>query len=76
MGDVKLKKLISTSNEMELNMIMEILEDNNIAYITKNLGSGSYMRIIGGSSVFETEILVAEENYLWAKEILDSMIIV
>ncbi len=74
-GQVKIVKLRSISNEMELSMIKEILDDNDIAYMVKDHGAGGYMRIIGGSSLFETDVMVAESNLDKANELLKSIFI-
>ena len=57
---VKLKKLRSVSNDIELNMIKGILEDNNIQYIVKDYGPGGHMRIISGGSLYAADIMVEE----------------
>jgi hypothetical protein len=51
-------------------MITSILEDNKIPYIIKNKGSGSYMRIITGSSPFKTDILVEKRSFDKAYELI------
>nr|WP_300005863.1 DUF2007 domain-containing protein [Tissierella sp.] len=77
MGDnkdeVKLIKLRSTSNEMELNMMKAILDDNHIPYIMKNHGAGGHMRIIGGSSFFGTDLMIEEGDYEIANGLLESI---
>ncbi len=70
---INLRKLRSVTNEIELGMIKEILEDNNIPYILKDKGSGAYMRIITGSSPFSTEIMVEESEFDKANKILESI---
>lgn len=70
---INLRKLRSVTNEIELGMIKEILEDNNIPYILKDKGSGAYMRIITGSSPFSTEIMVEESKFDKANKILESI---
>ncbi|MCR3954853.1 MAG: DUF2007 domain-containing protein [Gudongella sp.] len=62
--------LRTIENEFEMNMISAILEDNGIPFIVKNKGSGSYMRLITGSSPFKTDILVAEETFEKAMELV------
>ena len=70
---INLRKLRNVTNEIELGMIKEILEDNNIPYILKDKGSGAYMRIITGSSPFSTEIMVEESEFDKANKILESI---
>lgn len=70
---INLRKLRSVTNEIELGMIKEILEDNNIPYILKDKGSGAYMRIITGSSPFSTEIMVEESEFDKANKILETI---
>lgn len=62
--------LKTTNDEYELNMIKEILDDNKIPYIIKDHGAGGYMRIIGGSSFYGTDILVEISDFEKAEFIL------
>lgn len=70
---INIIKLRSISNEMELGMIKGILDDNNIPYIVKDYGSGGYMRIIGGSSLFRTDVMVNEVDFDKANSLLESI---
>ncbi len=63
-------KLRSISNEMEIGMIKEILEDNNIPYIVKNQGSGAHMRIISGASPFVRDVMVSQDDLDKANDLL------
>lgn len=71
--DINIIKLRSISNEIELGMIKEILKDNNIPYIVKDYGSGGYMRIISGGSLFGTDIMVKEADFDKANSLLESI---
>ena len=71
--DVNIIKLRSISNEMELGMIKEILEDNNIPYIIKDYGPGGHMRIISGGSLYGTDVMVAEDDFDKANGLLESI---
>lgn len=73
MDDVKLTKLVSISNELEFRMIKELLSQNNIPYLVKDDGAGGYMRIIGGSSIFGTDIMVNEVDFEKAHDLLESL---
>jgi hypothetical protein len=66
--------LRTIENEFEMNMITAILEDNGIPFIVKNKGSGSYMRLITGSSPFRTDILVSSESYEKSMELIAPII--
>lgn len=71
--DVKLVVLKLIDKEYDLIVAKALLEDNNIPFIVKNYGSGGYMRIIGRSSMYKTEILVEESTFEKAKSILDDV---
>ena len=71
--EVNIIKLRSTSNEMELSMMKAILDDNHIPYLIKNHGAGGHMRIIGGSSLFGTDVMVAEDDFDAANNLLESI---
>jgi len=71
--EVNLVKLRSITNEIELGIIKEILEDNKIPYIVKDYGPGAHMRIISGGSIFGTDVMVSEEDILKASDLLESI---
>ncbi|MGM0396262.1 MAG: putative signal transducing protein [Bacillota bacterium] len=72
--NIDLVVLRTIENEFEMNMITAILEDNGIPYIVKNKGSGSYMRILTGSSPFNTDILVDSKSLEKAIELISPII--
>ncbi len=72
-NDLDLIKLRSTVNEIELNMIKDILEDNNIPFIIKDYGPGGHMRIIGGSSLYGTDVMIDKGDFDRANSLLESI---
>ena len=72
-GKLKLRKLRSVSNDIELNMIKGILEDNDIQYIIKDYGPGGHMRIISGESLYAADLMVDESDLDDAISILKSI---
>ena len=71
--DLHIVKLRSISNEIELAMIKEILEDNKIPYLVKDHGMGGYMRIFAGVSAFGTDVMVKQEDFDQANSLLESI---
>lgn len=71
--DLELVVLKAVNNQHELDFIKILLEDNNIPFIVKDYGSGGYMRIIGGSSMYRTDILVERSMFEKAKALLDEV---
>lgn len=71
--DVNLIKLVSVSNELEFRMIKALLSENDIPYLVKDEGAGGYMRIIGGGSIFGTDIMVDEVDFEKAHDLLESI---
>ncbi len=69
---VKLVLLRSTSDQYELNLIKGLLDEAGIPFIIKEPGSSGYMRIIGGSSVFGSNVYVDASSFKEAEEILSS----
>lgn len=69
-NDLEMVLLKTTNTDYELAITKSILEDNNIPYILREKGIGGYMRIIGGTSIYGTDILVEESTYEKAKDIL------
>lgn len=72
---IELLLLKTANNNYELSIIKSILEDNSIPYIVRDYGAGGHMRIIGGSSIFRTDILVEKSAYEHAKELIDQIIV-
>lgn len=80
--EIELVVLKTINNNFELGLIKNILEENQIPYIVKDQGTGSYMRIISGDSLYETEILVEKstfekansiiEGFPWSDQIIDT----
>lgn len=70
---INIIKLKSISNDIELNMIKEILNDNDIPYIVKDYGSGGYMRIISGGSLQETDVMIDKSDLEEAKNLLEAI---
>lgn len=69
--DLEIVLLRSTNNNYELDLIKTLLEENQIPYILKEKGSGQYMRIIGGASIYGTDILVEKSLFEKANNILE-----
>ncbi|MCI8470840.1 MAG: DUF2007 domain-containing protein [Clostridia bacterium] len=67
-------QLFSTSNEYEINQICSILTENNIPFIRKNDGSGSYMNLYMGQSIQEKRIFVNKKDYDKSIELISSYI--
>ncbi len=72
--DIELVLLKSVGSGQELNMIKSLLDENDIPYIIKDHGVGGYMRIITGSSLYGTDVLVEKSTFERAKALLDEFI--
>jgi len=70
-ADIEMLLLKTVNNQFELDVVKELLDDHDIPYIVKDYGSGGYMRIISGTSLYRTDILVAQPTYEKAKAIID-----
>lgn len=68
MQDMKL--LISMTDEFQLSAVVSILEENQIPFITKDNGLGNYMRIYSGRSIYGTDILVREDCFDKANDLI------
>ncbi len=67
-------ELFSSSNEYKINQVCSILSDNNIAFIRKDYGSGSYMNIYFGQSIQNKKIFVNEDCYEKALELISTIL--
>jgi len=70
LDEIELVLLKNVNNNFELGLIKSILEDNHIPYIIKDSGTGGYMRIISGDSLYETEVLVEKSTFEKANSII------
>ena len=69
--DLELILLKTASSNHELNLIKNLLDEHEIPYILKDHGIGGYMRIVAGSSLYGTDILVEKLAFEKSKAILD-----
>ncbi|MBZ2174471.1 DUF2007 domain-containing protein [Schnuerera sp. xch1] len=70
---IELILLKTTNDSHELSLIRNLLDQNNIPYILKDRGSGGYMRIMSGFSIYGTDILVEKSTFKKAKSIIDEL---
>lgn len=63
-------KLFSSLNEYQINQICAILTENNIPFIRKDDGVGSYMNLYMGHSYQEKSIFVSKKDYNKALELI------
>ena len=66
-------EIFSSSNEYEINQVCAILKDNNIPFIRKDYGSGSYMNIYMGQSIQEKKIFVNSDCCDKALELISTV---
>lgn len=69
--EINLKTLIKTSDRIMLSLIESILKENEIPYILKEKGTGGYLKIITGASIYDTEVLVSDKDFEKARELVD-----
>jgi len=72
--DLELVLLKMANNKFELDIITGLLEDNQIPYIIQDKASGGYMKIIAGSSIFGSDILVEKSQYKEAMELISRIL--
>lgn len=64
------KELYRSTDDFIISQICAILEDNNIAYIKRFDGAGSYLNITMGTTMNLKRIFVSEEDYEKAIELI------
>lgn len=67
-------ELFSSMDEILIGQICAVLEENNIAFVKNEDGAGEYTSVVMGTNIFEKKILVNEENYEKAKELIEPII--
>lgn len=63
-------KLVSASDGIQADLIAGMLKEQGIPVMRKKLGSGGYMQVYMGFSVYGEEIYVDEADYEQAAEVL------
>lgn len=63
-------KLTSADNNINAELILGVLRNNNIPCYSKEPGSGGYMSIYMGYSIYGKDIYVDKDDYEQAKELL------
>ena len=66
----KLVALANLQTQMEAEMVMDILQQEGIAVLTKDEGTGGYMKIYMGFSIYGETLYVYDYDYPRAKEIM------
>ena len=66
-------EIFCSLDEYEINQVCAILGDNNIPFIRRDYGSGSYMNIYLGQSIQEKKVFVNEECYDKALELISTI---
>lgn len=64
-------KLYEDSNENNIRIVIGILEDNEIEYIRRDSGSGSYMNLYMGESIQTKSIWVKNKDIEKAQALID-----
>lgn len=65
--------IFSGINENEVNQVCAVLADNEIPFIRRDDGSGSYMTIYMGFSIQEKRIFVLKKDYEKAEKLVSAM---
>lgn len=66
--------LFSSLDEYEIDQICAILKDNNIPFIRKDSGSGSYMNLYMGQSIQEKSVYVNRNDYDKSMELISPFV--
>lgn len=65
--------LTTARDDCELGIIRCLLEENGVPFLPRDRESGNYMRLLMGSNIFGTDILVNREDLERAQELLDGI---
>lgn len=67
-------KVYSCAERVEADMLITALENNKIPAYRQGVGSGGYMDIYSGNSIFGENIFVDEEDVKAAREVIESIV--
>lgn len=73
MEAMKRKKVHTSADKIEADMLVEALKNNHISAYRQGCGSGGYMDIYAGNSIFGEEIYVDEQDASAAAEIIEEI---
>lgn len=68
--ELELIKIFTAQDNLQAEMIINLLEDNHIPALKKDLGNAGLMNLYGGNSKFGEEIYVAKNNIEKATDLL------
>lgn len=74
MEAMKPVKVYSSAERIEADMLVMALKDNHISAYRQGVGSGGYLDIYSGNSVFGEEIFVDEADVQAAKKIIEGIV--
>ena len=66
--------VFSTIDELEIQQVCAILERNNIPYIRRDSGSGSYINLYMGQSIQEKNVYINEKDYDEAIKLIETFL--
>jgi hypothetical protein len=64
--------LTTTHDDIELAIVCDILEGEEIPFLTQDRGTGNSVRIIMGHSLYGTDVFVHRDDLARAQEILEA----
>lgn len=68
------KLLFSSTNPFYIQQVCQVLTENNIPFIKKELGGGDYLNITMGLSFQGSKIYVSNENFDTAMNLIDFLV--
>ena len=68
--ETEIVRLYITSDPCQLGLVCGVLKENGLPFLLKDRGTGGYLRVVSGISVFGTEILVNKDDLEKAKELM------
>ncbi len=67
-------ELYASNNSILISQICEILKNNEIPYLIKTKGAGSYLNITFGKTTEETSIIIPQENLEKARNLIANLL--
>lgn len=73
MSEAAIVKLLTANDNMQAGMIIEALKNSQIPAYKKDLGASSIMNIYTGNSKYGADVMINEDDYQKAVEVLQGM---
>lgn len=67
-----MREVYQTGKQLDVDLVVGLLEENGIKVVVKYSGAGDYMKILGAVRDTDSHILVGDDDYDKARELIEN----